>query len=188
MIFGDYPYRFNITLTDEDDINRISTPEATPVSSSYGYIKRAVKIKGGTKFDLDMNASYASKYNATCFNCSDVTQIFKVQVNISEIITSNKYINPLFRYDPVNEPIQITISNLSAKFNWSAKDGDGGFFNGSSFTDPPQVANQTMWNEPLDRATFNATLSGIKFYDIRDVREGMTPEEEVRSRVDLNVF
>lgn len=173
LIFGDYPYRFNITLRDENNKTMILVGDSIPESANYGYIKRAVKIKGDTRFEIDLNKSYAAGYNVTCFNCTNTTQIFKIDVNINETETTNRHISPLFQFKPLNEPINITIENLSVKFNWSNDDDpphEKGFFNGSALWNPPAAANWSMWNETgyqPERATFNATLEKIQFYDLK---------------------
>ena len=51
VIFGEYPYRFNISLHDEErNLNR-SVGDVLP--EGYGYIRRLVKIKGVSNATID---------------------------------------------------------------------------------------------------------------------------------------
>ena len=52
IIFGDYPYRFNVTLTRLDNSVPVSIGDEIPADSPTGYIRRVILIKNSTGMDI----------------------------------------------------------------------------------------------------------------------------------------
>jgi hypothetical protein len=155
IIFGDYPYRFNITLNSTEG-KELEIGDSLPGNlSAYGYIRRVVKIKDSPTATINLSSDYAYTYNVSTYNASGSNQTFTVRLNLSELV--DKSINPAYQFDPRVEPIDITITNFSAKLNNSQY-----FFNG--IYDFDSVANYTNWTDIGLTAPDNATLTKVRFY------------------------
>jgi hypothetical protein len=150
LIFGDYPYRFNITLNTTEGIN--STGDPLPGLTGYGYIRRIVKIKEFSSSSLDLNSSINIKNQLEISNVDEIPGNFTIRLNLSELL--DKSINPAYQYDPRIEPIVINITNFSATLNNT-------FFNNNTL-----AANDSTWNATIEGYTApdNATLDRIRFY------------------------
>jgi hypothetical protein len=98
-VFGDYPYGFNISLTDIGGQNR-SVGDVLP--DGYGYIRRVVKIKGTS--------------NAT-INVSNYKNADPVKKHVFSILIDNPKLlrdvtDPAYQIDPSREQIMINITNF----------------------------------------------------------------------------
>jgi hypothetical protein len=83
-VFGNYPYRFNISLkvTGEDGIRSIG--EIIP--PGYGYIRRAVKIKGTSNATIGQAMITTHRYK----NAENVSfNQFSIAINASELLGGN---------------------------------------------------------------------------------------------------
>jgi len=103
LIFGDY--RFNISLLDQGQT--LSVGDVRPVNTSYGYIRRVVKIKS------DSNATIDNPYMTThSFIKSDpvLTHVFSIHINNSKLL--GEIINPAYQIDPPREQMTINITDL----------------------------------------------------------------------------
>jgi hypothetical protein len=160
IIFGDYPYRFNISLKDTN--GPIYPPIGDPIPNigGYGFIKRVVKIKGETYDVLDLNSTtscnggYCTKLLT---GISTTRQTFNVTLNLSSLLDES--INPAYRYDPRVEPINITLNNFNATLNCNTTFRDGKI-------NPPDVLNQTLWKDTynLSICPVSANLTTVRFY------------------------
>jgi hypothetical protein len=113
VIFGDYPYRFNISLRDIDRNKTLSVGDVIPLNSSYGYIRRLVKIK---------EPSYA------IFNESDITfygyknsenvstHRFSILLNTTNLVLGEVK-DPAYQINPLKEQIMINITDLNKTIN-----------------------------------------------------------------------
>jgi len=105
LIFGDY--MFNISLLDQGQT--LSVGDIRPVNTSYGYIRRVVKIKS------DSNATIDNPYMTThsfIDNPDAVsTHIFSIHINISKLL--GEITDPAYQIDPSREQMTINITNLS---------------------------------------------------------------------------
>jgi hypothetical protein len=110
-IFGDYPYRFNISLTivGEDDIYAVG--DIIPDRHSYGYIRRDVKIKGIS--NATVNAS-PPKLNQDWMAFNQ----YSIMIDSNELLYG-KVRNPAYQIIPQNEKIIINITNLTGSMNIS---------------------------------------------------------------------
>lgn len=107
LIFGDYPYQFNISLrklnetTPFSSFKSVGEPFGTGFQNKYGYIKRAVKIKQpGAKMELDVGPS------------GSASNIMYISVQFSELYAQP---NPLYRIDPLNEITNISLNNFTSQ-------------------------------------------------------------------------
>jgi PKD repeat protein len=88
VIFGDYPYRFNISLIEVNGSNYPSRYVGDILSGSYGSIRRLVKIKGTS--NATINYSYMN------------TELLKGKVT-----------NPIYQINPALEKFSINITDLN---------------------------------------------------------------------------
>lgn len=102
VIFGDHPYRFNISISSwsNENFTYQSVGDIKPIG--YGYIRRGVKIKQMSNATID-SAMYKSSKNSTI-------HIFSIELNMTHLIQDEK--NPMYQIDPLREPIIINITNL----------------------------------------------------------------------------
>ena len=108
-IFGDYPYRFNISLLDEGQTRSVGY--GLPTDTSYGYIQRFVKIKGGS--NATINESYIRDPSHYYINTDNVTtHKFSILINNTEL--HEGVTNPLYVIDPEKEQIIINITDLNS--------------------------------------------------------------------------
>jgi hypothetical protein len=102
LIFGDYPYNFNISLRKLDNTSNISVV-GSPVqnNTNFGYMKRIVKIQEPGSVDT-INALNTSDGG----NQTTIT----VRIDFSELYT----LPAPYQIDPLNDEMKIIIQNFSA--------------------------------------------------------------------------
>ena len=114
VIFGNYPYLFNITLTMDGQNQTQSIGDIIP--PDYGYIRRDVKVKSSSNMSLNQATVIQYKYN----NTENVTSNqFSVEINSYNLISGNyrsTVINPvhdnLYRINPNTDKITINFTDL----------------------------------------------------------------------------
>lgn len=108
-IFGDYPYRFNISVAGGEGIKNQSVGDVLP--DVYGYIRRLVKIKGTSNATINSTQKYIEHiyYN----NTKNVTQ-HEFSILIDNLRLQEDMRNPAYRIDPMREQIMINITDLNA--------------------------------------------------------------------------
>jgi hypothetical protein len=99
-IFGDFPYRFRISLVDMDEFRTQTVGERLP--PGYGAIRRVVKIKGGSSAYINAS-SYKNTENAS-------THVFTIEINNTYLLTN--ITNLAYQIDPAREQLVINIANL----------------------------------------------------------------------------
>jgi hypothetical protein len=127
-IFGDYPYRFNISLRIVGDPDAYYIGDLLPLNSSYGFIRREVKIKQFS--DTTINKTVIKNFNYT--TTENVTSHkFSIVINTTRLLTQNVtdavikpgdnpyyQLNPgysiAYRIYPRWEGINITIDDLDS--------------------------------------------------------------------------
>jgi len=99
VIFGDYPYSFNISLKKigAGSVDRLGEP----LPLGYGYIRRVVMIKEPAEAVLDGELSHVD---------SPGGQNFTVRLNCTQLL--NPSISPAYRIDPRVENITIKMTNF----------------------------------------------------------------------------
>ena len=108
VIFGDRPYRFNISLKTFDALMTKSVGDIKP--DGYGYIRRLVKIKYPSNTTIDAGLK---KYR----NSENVTyHTFSIDLNCTELIGEQP--NLAYQINPRQDRIQVNITNLSGARVW----------------------------------------------------------------------
>jgi hypothetical protein len=108
VIFGDRPYRFNISLSTFDALLTYSVGDIKP--DGYGYIRRIVKVKYPSNATIDAGLK---KYG----NSENVTQhTFSIDLNCSELI--GEELNFAYQINPRRDQIMVNITNLSRARVW----------------------------------------------------------------------
>jgi hypothetical protein len=115
-IFGDYPYRFNISLRVVGDNESRYVGDTLP--ENYGYIRRDVKIRQFSNATIDKGVIKKFGFN----NTENVTvHDFSIVVNTSNLLygkitdpVTNPNIDTAYRIDPRSDRITIKIEDLDA--------------------------------------------------------------------------
>jgi hypothetical protein len=100
LIFGDYPYNFNISLRDLTTSQIRSVGEVSP--DRYGYIRRVVAIKKPGYTIININNDVAD---------TPVNRSIDIDIILGNIY--NPLINPAYRLDPLNEDTPIYLYNIT---------------------------------------------------------------------------
>ncbi|HUT38792.1 MAG TPA: hypothetical protein VMW77_05770 [Methanoregula sp.] len=107
-IFGDFPYRFNISLRDvERNVNR-SIGDVLP--EGYGYIRRLVKIKGVS--NATINETSMSNYKFINLDQNVTSHTFSILVNTPQLYMDMTDLS--YQIDPVQDRIMINITDLNS--------------------------------------------------------------------------
>lgn len=166
VIFADipyFPYGYNISLkiAGEETLSKGGdVPE-----SSYGYIRRLVKVKNESYADIDCllydNQMQAFKGEKT--NWTKTTSLL-VRLDFDEL--RDRTIPEAYRIDPSKEPLSITLNNFSG-----------------SITNATDVTNITLdsveyWKEgATDRIPYNYSAWDNESYLLYDLKEGEDPKQ-----------
>ena len=127
VIFGDYPYRFNISLLERGGVIN-QTGDPVP-EGNHGFIRREVMIKGYSNATIDYTdyQNYKSyNKNTGTSNSLDInatTHDFAIQINRTELLRGditeppiNPSYNAAYRIDPRREWIIINITDTDKRF------------------------------------------------------------------------
>jgi hypothetical protein len=101
IIFGDYPYNFNITLKRLDGGIIKTVGDPYPLDASYGYIRRVVQVKDPSSSTIDMTNYYL---------LTDGNGEFDVNINFSELVNATK--GPKYWVDPLKERLSFTLTDI----------------------------------------------------------------------------
>jgi hypothetical protein len=104
VIFGDRPYRFNISLTTFDGMMNNSVGDIKP--DGYGYIRRIVKMKYPSNVTIQ-----APNFKNSGPSANVTTHIFSLNINCSHLIGDER--NPAYQINPLRDQIMINVTNLS---------------------------------------------------------------------------
>jgi hypothetical protein len=108
VIFGDRPYRFNISLKTFDALMTKSIGDIKP--DGYGYIRRLVKIKYPSNTTINAGLKiYGNSENVTYHT-------FSIDLNCTELIGGQP--NSAYQINPRQDRIQVNITNLSGARVW----------------------------------------------------------------------
>jgi hypothetical protein len=104
-IFGDFPYRFQISLRETNESRKRVVGERLP--PGYGSIRRVVMIKGSSNATINQsyiqNHSYIKTDNVS-------THVFSLLINNTKLL--NEVRNPAYQIDAAREQITINITGL----------------------------------------------------------------------------
>jgi hypothetical protein len=107
IIFGDYPYRFNISIFDVEKNQTLFLSESPPLPDGYGYIRRLVKIKGLS--NATINESYIVSHQFINPDNNVTSHEFSILVNNSRLKEQK---NPAYEIDPARESILVNITDI----------------------------------------------------------------------------
>ena len=156
-IFGEYPYRFNISLHDEQrNLNR-SVGDVLP--EGYGYIRRLVKIKGVSHSTIDNTSllEYKTNPSAYKFNNSDqnvTSHTFSILVNTTQLYTDITDLS--YQIDPANDQIMINITGLNSTMT-SGKD--------TYTNDPVNLTSITISSNTINSLQYSTVPDSIILLD-----------------------
>jgi PKD repeat protein len=108
VIFGDYPYRFNVSLI-ETGPDHPSRYVGDVMSGSYGTIRRLVKIKGTS--NATINYTYMNTHGYI-HGDNETRHEFSIVINNTELLR-DKVTNPIYQIDPSKEKFTINITDLN---------------------------------------------------------------------------
>jgi len=106
-IFGNYPYRFNISLWDIEQDKTLYVGDSLP--GSYGTIRRLVQIKGTSNATINADSAvynYKSGDNET-------EHEFTIMIDNKELLEGIVQ-NPAYQINTAREPILINITNINS--------------------------------------------------------------------------
>jgi hypothetical protein len=109
VIFGDYPYQFNITLRSFEE-NRAQSVGMIP-PEGYGFIHRAVKIKSPSNATID-TARIQTYHYYTSENAS--FHPLSIQINNSRLLR-DEIRDPKYQIDSQKDRITINITGLDTQ-------------------------------------------------------------------------
>jgi hypothetical protein len=108
-IFGDYPYQVNISLKINGEDGVRSVGDIIPEQHSYGYIRREVKIKGGSNTTFNATPPFLGQ------GCLTFNQ-YSIKIDSNELLYG-KIRDPAYQIIPQNERIMINITNLTGSID-----------------------------------------------------------------------
>lgn len=136
VIFGDYPYKFNITLRDVQRDKIYSVGEILPEDfgdgesrlNEYGYIRRLVKIKSTGNATVNVSEKRNFYLNTTMSNQNNVTtHTFSILLNISRLkggiedpvhpVDASRAHDPAYIIDPTRDLTIINVTNINKTLN-----------------------------------------------------------------------
>jgi len=115
-IFGDYPYRFNISLIEVGS-DQPARYVGDILSGNYGSIRRLVKIKGTSNATIDAgNSTYQTLHPYYYHGDNETRHEFSILINIKELV-DGKVTNPIYQINPAREKLMINITDLNNAMN-----------------------------------------------------------------------
>jgi hypothetical protein len=138
LIFGDYPYSFNVTFTTPRIIRSIGP--APP--AAYGTVRRVVAVKKPSVLIVDGDDDQVREV----FHVSgNTTPDQRFRIEIPRTVLLDRSIDPAFRIDPGIDPLQVEIRNFSQFRNT---------------TDPAYLETITLQNIPLPHSGYTLVVDG----------------------------
>lgn len=124
-IFGDYPYKFSISLsyTDNNEPTRSIGPVVPEGYGDYGYIRRLVKIKSMSSVSIDGN-DYSDLDAAHYINGPCVTKhTFAILLDNTELLGKTSSVkDPAYQINPAHESFWVHLNNLHYTIEESRRD------------------------------------------------------------------
>jgi len=162
VIFGDYPYQFNISLLDPD--NNLTRSVGDIIPPNHGYIRRLVKIKGPSNATIGASYIEAHHYyydNSPSDNVS--THVFSILLNNTYLLNAVK--DPSYQINPQKEQIMINITDLRSTIKNQAN---------------PQLINITLAKVEVYRRDLNPLgtyqLDLMRTFDTPRIDGNSTPQ------------
>lgn len=127
VIFGDYPYSYNISLSSGNDLWQTGDP----LPPGYGYIRRVVKIKEPSVAEINESISSAYTIDPSAPEWQNSTaRNFTVRLDFGHLLDPT--VSPAYRIDPRIEPVNVTITDFGAYLN-------------NTYYDSATLKNVTFW-------------------------------------------
>jgi PKD repeat protein len=112
-IFGNYPYQFNISILDPGRNTTLTVGDAMSPNSSYGTIRRLVKIKGSSSATINSTRVSSSGTPYFIHGVNESQHEFTILFNNTELLTGQVR-DPIYQIDPAKENILINITNINS--------------------------------------------------------------------------
>jgi len=131
LLYTDYPYSLNITLRKIDKSTQLNLGPELPLNQKFGYVRRVVKIKQTPNMTVNLlDPSVASDPS------------LMILMNFTKLYSRT---SPLYRIEPMNEPILIKVQNVPAPITIEELLYDRIVFEGSAYNNTPPVSYPTIW-------------------------------------------
>ncbi len=111
-IFGDYPYHFNISVTNTEEMTGQSVGEVLP--EAYGYIRRLVKIKSDSNATIGKTYIMSHNYNRSGTNTTQDIKHHEFSILINNSKLQSEMRDPAYQIDTTREQITINITDLQS--------------------------------------------------------------------------
>jgi hypothetical protein len=166
VVFGDYPYLFNISLQLSGDNTTKSIGDIRP--DGYGYIRRVVQLKGWSNATIGSTTISALNFKSTA---NVTTHVFSIQINSTDLLdnaTNPSCNNPLYQINPWEDQIMVNLTDLNTMYY----PGSNPHVNLSRITILKAQQSQSYPSPPLsvlEDFTSGSSLSGVPpFYVYTD--------------------
>jgi len=176
VIFGDYPYSYNISLSSGNDLWQTGDP----LPPGYGYIRRVVKIKEPSvavinesfKDDYTIPNPSDPKWNSTARN-------FTVRLDFGHLLNST--VSPAYRIDPRIEPVNVTNTDFGEFLNRTDQSVDRATLKSVTF----QKAEPDSPPVPLRWLSYSEEEPDLYTLHLDEISHNLTPNEPVNSSISL---
>ena len=117
-IFGDFPYRFNISLQEAGKDTLRSVGDVIPGYYQYGSIRRAVKIRSGSNATIDHTIFETYHYYNNEPGQDALNHPFSIMINTSSLLFDDVGVlntqtgDAMYRINPLRERIIINITDF----------------------------------------------------------------------------
>ncbi len=118
VIFGDFPYRFNISIKEAGKDTIRSVGEVIPEYYQYGSIRRAVKIKRGSNATIDQQIFGTYHYYNEEPGQDAFNHPFSIMINTSSLLFDDVGVlksptgDAVYRVNPLRDRIIINITDF----------------------------------------------------------------------------
>jgi PKD repeat protein len=166
-IFGDYPYRFNVSLIEVGS-GKAPMSVGDDMSGNYGTIRRLVKIKEPSHAVI--NASYDPVSHPDYFSGDNETQHeFSILFDNTELLKGGVR-DPNYQIDPAREQITINITHLNETIGdqYAIRNGCFDINLTSIYAKDPAFVKILLFPEPV--------IDGVPYHDVNtEVRYAALP-------------
>jgi hypothetical protein len=173
VIFGDYPYSYNISLSSGNDLWQTGDP----LPPGYGYIRRVVKIKEPSVAEINESISSAYTIDPSAPEWQNSTaRNFTVRLDFGHLLDPT--VSPAYRIDPRIEPVNVTITNFDAYLNNTY---DSATLKSVTF----QKAEPDSPPVPLRWLSYSEEEPDLYTLHLDEDSHSLTPNEPVNSSISL---
>lgn len=109
LIFGDYPYSFNVTLSHKGTQRSVGPPPP----EQFGVVRRVVVVKETSSLIRDGADSAHNEFHLP----ENLTGDQRLMIEIPCPTLIDRSVEPLFRIDPRTDPLQIEVRNIREYLN-----------------------------------------------------------------------